>query len=194
MLTSLLVAACAGAFLWKHRRPRGGPSLRLVEAYALLDAERVDEAIATLDAIDTRRLAPEALAQWLNLKANALALTGRVDETCDLLDDLDSLADEDDAVMQLCAVGNRAIALLHAGRLDEAEPLLDDTARRAEALCDADAPLGGAMLAETWWWRAELARRRGDELRRRDCLHQAAARAGTPFSERARRALGRPAA
>lgn len=195
MWTGILVAACAGAFLWRHtpRHGAAGLPMRLGQAYRLLDADRYDEAIELLDAIDTRTLAPAALVQWLNLKANALALVGRCDEAIDLIDDLTSLADEDDATMQLCAVGNRAIALLHAGRLDEAEPLLDDTARRAEALREHDAAVGDAMLAETWWWRAELARRQGDDGRRRDCLTCAAALPSTPFGARARHALEPPA-
>lgn len=183
-----MIAACAGAFVWRHWRPRDTSPLRLAEAYALIDAERIDEALAALDAIDTRGLAPQVLAQWLNLKANVMALTGRLEETFELLDDLGSLADADDAILQLCAVGNRGIALLHADRLDEAALLFDDTEARARAL--REVPLRDALLAETWWWRAELARRRGDEATRRGWLEQAARLPAHPFAVRARRLLG----
>lgn len=180
MLTGLVLAACAALFLSRNWPRGGGRLVRLMHAQALVNAERVDEAIAELDGIDTRALDAAALRHWLGLKGYALALAGRGEEALDCLDDLASIADPEDRTSQLFVCGSRAIVAIAAERLDEAAALLDSTERS----CD-----DAANLAEVWWWRAQLAERRGDEARRRECLQKAAALGDVHWAERARRAL-----
>lgn len=180
MLTGLVLAAFAGLFLSRHWRRGALRFTRLMHAQALVNAERVDEAIEELDAIDTRTLGSDELKHWLGLKGYALALGGRGEEALDCLDDLASIADPDDRTSQLFVCGSRAIVAIADARFDEAEALLDSTERS----CD-----DAANRSEVWWWRAELAQRRGDVARRRHCLEQAAQLGDVHWAERARRAL-----
>jgi tetratricopeptide (TPR) repeat protein len=180
VLTGLVLAACAALFLSRNWRGRPIRFARLYHAQELVNAERVDEAIAELDGIDTRTLDPGALKHWLGLKGYALALAGRGEEALDCLDDLASIADPDDRTSQLFVCGSRAIVAIAERRFDEAEALLDSTERHAD---DA------ANLSEVWWWRARLAEQRGDEARRRECLQQAAALGDVHWAERARAAI-----
>ena len=170
--------------------PRARPTYDLARVYLLLDAERANEALDELDSLGKRKLDPQQLIEWLNLRVVALGIAGRCDEALEVAEGLESL-DEGDGSLRLVVLGNRAIALVHADRFAEAEPLLDET----ETLANAQRAAGHAALAdvnasETWWWRAEIARRRGDESGRRRCLERAASFGGVRFAERARRALG----
>jgi tetratricopeptide (TPR) repeat protein len=192
VLSTLLVAACAAAFLYRHwprERRHERRAAPLAQAFVLLARDQPEAAIDVLDAVDTRTLAPSVLAQWLNLKANALALAARSDEALDLLDDLQSIADEKDAVMQLCIVGNRGLAHLRAGQLELAAQLLDDTETQAKALATPAPEFARESLAETWYWRAELADKQGDAARRKQCLEQAVAAGGQLYTKKAEAAL-----
>ena len=182
MLTGLVVAACAALFLSRNWRVHGARAryAPLLHASALVNAERVDEALEVLDGIDTRKLDQPSLLHWLGLRGYALALAGRGEEALDCLDDLASIADPDDKLSQLFLNGSRAIIAIGESRFDEAAELLDST----ERACD-----DGANRSEVWWWRAELAARRGDEARRRECLHQAASFGDAYWAARARAAL-----
>lgn len=182
MLTGLVVAACAALFISRNWRVHGARAryAPLAHASALVNAERVDEAIEVLDGIDTRKLDQPALLHWLGLRGYALALAGRNAEALDCLDDLASIADPDDKLAQLFLNGSRAIVAISEQRFDEAAELLDAT----ERACD-----DGANRSEVWWWRAELAGRRGDEARRRACLQEAAALGDTYWAARARATL-----
>ena len=188
MLTGILLATCAG-FLLSRRWARQQPRVDLGQVYGLIEANRVEEALALLDTLAQYKLPPAALFDWLNLRVVALGMAGRCDEALEVAEGLESL-DDGDGATRLVVLGNRAIALLHADRFAEAEPLLDET----EALSDAQRDAGQAKLAdvnaaETWWWRAEIARRRGDGERRRICLEHAARFGPVRYAERARRAL-----
>jgi hypothetical protein len=185
VLTGLLLAACAALFVSRTFRRAPGRETRLLHASALVNRERVDEAIAALDAIDTRRLDSVALKEWLGLKGYALALAGRGEEALDCIDDLASLADADDGGNQLLICGTRAIVALADARLDDAGALLDAT----EGFAAHTGPLTAANLAEVWWWRARLAERRGDEALRRRCLERAAGYGDVHYAGRARAAL-----
>lgn len=182
MLTGLVVAACAALYLSRNWRVHGGRSRHapLLHAQELVNAERIDEALEVLDAVDTRTLERASLAHWLGLRGYALALGRRGQEALDCLDDLAAIADPDDRLSQLFVNGSRAIVAIGDGRFDEAEALLDAT----ERACD-DAP----NRSEVWWWRAELASRRGDERRRVECLQRAAALGDAYYATRARAAL-----
>lgn len=182
MLTGLVVAACAALFLSRNWRVHGARAryAPLMHASALVNAERVDEALEVLDGIDTRKLDQPSLVHWLGLRGYALALAGRGEEALDCLDDLASIADPDDKLSQLFLNGSRAIVAIAASRFDEAADLLDSTERACE---------DGANRSEVWWWRAELAARRGDEARRRECLQQAAGFGDAYWAARARAAL-----
>ena len=182
MLTGLLVAACAALFLSRNFRVHAARAryAPLVHAQELVNAERVVEAIEVLDAIDTRKLDQPLLLHWLGLRGYALALAGRGEDALDTLDDLASLADPEDRLSQLFLNGSRAIVAIADERFDDAEALLDST----ERACD-DAP----NRSEVWWWRAELAAKRGDPSRRRVCLEEAAKLGEAYYAARARKAL-----
>jgi hypothetical protein len=192
VLGTVIVMLCAAAFVYRSW-PRVGKheprSSLLRDVYILLLSDKPEEAIALLDGVDTRTLDAAGLASWLNMKANALALAERGDEALELLDDLQSLADANDATMQLCLVGNRGLAHLFAGRLELAAQLLDDTEAAAEAMKTESPEYAALSLAETWWWRAELARRQGDEARRRTCLQRAAEHGSAPYAMKAQQLL-----
>ena len=182
MLTGLVVAAAAALFIsrnWRVHAARGKYA-PLMHAQALANAERVDEALEVLDGIDTRKLEQEYLVHWLGLRGYTLALAGRGEEALDCLDDLAAIADPDDKLSQLFLNGSRAIVAIADERFDDADALLDST----ERACD-----DAFNRAEVWWWRAELAQRRGDDARRRDCLQQAAALGEAYYAARARTAL-----
>ena len=182
MLTGILVAACAALFLSRNYRVHGARAkfAPLAHASELVNAERSGEALEVLDAIDTRTLDQPFLMHWLGLRGYALALAGRGEEALDTLDDLASLADPEDKLSQLFLNGSRAIVAIADERFDEAADLLDST----ERACD-DAP----NRSEVWWWRAELAARRGDDARRRTCLEEAAKLGDAHYAARARKAL-----
>jgi tetratricopeptide (TPR) repeat protein len=182
VLTGILVAACAALFLSRNFRVHAARArfAPLVHAQELVNAERAEEAIEVLDGVDTRKLDQPVLMHWLGLRGYALALAGRGEEALDTLDDLASLADPEDRLSQLFLNGSRAIVAISDERFDEAEELLDCT----ERACD-DAP----NRSEVWWWRAEVAGRRGDEPRRRTCLEEAAKLGEAYYATRARKAL-----
>jgi hypothetical protein len=182
VLTGLVIAACAALFLSRNFRVHaaGRRHQPLLHAQELVNAERVDEAIEVLDGIDTRKLDRPVLLHWLGLRGYALALGGRGEEALDCLDDLAAIADPEDRLSQLFLNGSRAIVAIADDRFDEAEALLDST----ERACD-----DGANRSEVWWWRAELALRRGDDARRRQCLSEAAALGDSYYAVRARAAL-----
>jgi len=182
VLTGLLVAACAALFLSRNYRVHAARAryAPLVHAQELVNAERTDEALEVLDGIDTRKLDQELLLHWLGLRGYALALAGRGEEALDTLDDLASLAEPEDRLSQLFLNGSRAIVAIADERFDDAEALLDST----ENACN-DAP----NRSEVWWWRAELAARRGDDARRRHCLQEAAKLGEAYYATRARKAL-----
>jgi tetratricopeptide (TPR) repeat protein len=181
VLTGLLIAACAALYLSRNMRVHGARRyLPLQHAQELVNAERIDEAIEVLDGIDTRKLEQPLLTHWLGLRGYALALGGRGEEALDCLDDLAAIADPDDRLCQLFLNGSRAIVAISDDRFDEAEDLLDST----ERACD-----DASNRSEVWWWRAELAHKRGDEARRRVCLDEAAKLGDGYYAERARRAL-----
>ena len=177
-----MVAACAALFLSRNWRVHGARAryAPLLHASELANAERIDEALEVLDGIDTRKLDQPALVHWLGLRGYTLALAGRGEEALDCLDDLASIADPEDKLTQLFLNGSRAIVAISDERFDEAEELLDCT----ERACD-DAP----NRSEVWWWRAELAGRRGDAPRRRACLEEAAKLGDAHYAVRARTAL-----
>jgi tetratricopeptide (TPR) repeat protein len=186
VLTGLVVAACAALFLSRNwPRKAVVRASKISYASELVNHERVDEAIEVLDSIDTRTLEPDALRSWLGMKGYALALAGRGEEALDCIDDLASLADPEDAGHQLLVCGTRAIVAIDAEKWDDAADLLDAT-ERFSSWSQAIAP---SNLAEVWWWRAELARRRGDEARRRECLKKAAELGDVHYADRARAAL-----
>jgi hypothetical protein len=185
VLTSLVVAACAALFIARSWRPPVTRAMKLQEASALVNAERVDEAIEALDALDTRALDGEALRDWLGLKGYALALAGCGEEALDCIDDLASLADPDDRQSQLMVNGTRAIVAIADDKVDDAATLLDATERFAAAT----GALAASNLAEVWWWRAALAERRGDAADRRACLEKAAGFGDVHYADRARAAL-----
>ncbi len=54
----------------------------------------------------------------------------------------------------------------------------------------ASGPLSASNLAEVWWWRAQLAERRGDAAARRRSLEQAAGFGDAHYADRARAVLG----
>jgi hypothetical protein len=188
VLTGILLATCAG-YLLSRRWGRQRPGVDLAQVYTFIETNRTEEALDLLDALAQRKQEPQALFDWLNLRVVALGMAGRCDEALEVAEGLEAL-DDGDGSTRLVVLGNRAIALLHADRFAEAEPLLDET----EALADAQRDAGHATLAdvnaaETWWWRAEIARRRGDGARRRVCLERAAGFGPVRYAERARRAL-----
>lgn len=185
MLTGLVIAAAAALFLTRNWRRPVTREMKLQHASALVNAERVDEAIEALDALDTRQLDAAALREWLGLKGYALALAGRGDEALDTIDDLASLADPDDRTSQLMVNGTRAIVAIADGKLDEAAELLDAT----EHVADATGPLAPSNLAEVWWWRAQLADKRGDAAARTASLEKAAGYGDVHYATRARAAL-----
>ena len=182
MIAELVVAACAALFVSRNWRVHAARTRHapLLHASALANAERVDEAIEVLDGIDTRKLDQPTLLHWLGLRGYALALAGRGEEALDCLDDLASIADPEDKLTQLFLNGSRAIVAISDERFDEAEALLDST----ERACD-----DGANRSEVWWWRAELAAKRGDEAARRRCLEEAAKLGDAHYAVRARTAL-----
>jgi len=185
VLTGLIVAACAALFVsrtWQRPTTR---EMKLMHASALVNHERVDEALEELDAIDTRRLDSAALKEWLGLKGYALALAGRGAEALDCIDDLASLTDPEEGSGQLLVCGTRAIVAIADDRLDDAESLLDAT----EGFAATTGTLGPANLAEVWWWRAALAERRGDDAARRRCLEKASGFGEVHYADRARAAL-----
>lgn len=188
MLTGLVLAAFAALFVSRNlARPR--PHHPLVHAWALVEAGRLEEALDALDALGRRALDAEEKLEWLNLRIVALGMAGRCDEALEIAEGLESL-DDGDGSLRLVVVGNRAIALLHADRFAEAEPLLDETEQLADGLRAAGhGDSADVHLAETWWWRAEIARRRGQASRRRECLTRAASFGPVRYAERARRAL-----
>ena len=187
MLTGIVVAACAALFLSRNWRVHGAraPYAPLRHAQELVNAERIDEALEVLDAVDTRKLDRALLTHWLGLRGYALALGHRGEEALDCLDDLAAIADPDDRLSQLFLNGSRAIVAIGDERFDEAEALLDST----EHACD-----DAANRSEVWWWRAELASRRGDDARRRECLQKAAALGDAYYATRARAVLHNVAA
>jgi hypothetical protein len=182
VLTGLVVAACAALFLSRNWRVHGARAryAPLIHASELANAERIEEALEVLDAIDTRKLDQPALVHWLGLRGYTLALAGRAEEALDCLDDLASIADPEDKLSQLFLNGSRAIVAIGDDRFDEAEALLDST----ERACD-----DGANRSEVWWWRAELAGKRGDDTRRRRCLEEAAKLGDSWYAARARNSL-----
>jgi hypothetical protein len=182
VLTGILVAACAALFLSRNFRVHAARAryAPLVHAKELVNAERIEEAIEVLDGIDTRKLDQPLLLHWLGLRGYSLALAGRSEDALDTLDDLASLADPEDRLSQLFLNGSRAIVAIADERLDDAEALLDST----ERACD-DAP----NRSEVWWWRAELAKKRGDTSRHRVCLEEAAKLGEAYYAARARKAL-----
>lgn len=180
-----MIAAAAALFVARNWRRPVTRDMKLAHASALVNAERVDEAIEELDALDTRALDAGALRYWLGLKGYALALAGRGDEALECIDDLASIADPDDRTSQLMVNGTRAIVAIAAGHLDEAATLLDLTAGVAEST----GPLAPSNLAEVWWWRAALADKRGDAAARRASLEKAAAFGDVHYAARARAAL-----
>jgi tetratricopeptide (TPR) repeat protein len=188
VLTGLLLATCTALFVSRHWS-RTRPALDLTQVYLLIEANRTDEALEVLDALARQKLDPQAMFDWLNLRVVALGMAGRCEEALEVAEGLESL-DDGDGATRLVVLGNRAIALLHAGRYAEAEPLLDETEALAEAQREAgQAALADVNVAETWWWRAEIARRRGDGARRRACLERAAGFGAVRYAERARRTL-----
>lgn len=188
MLTGLLLAACS-ALLVTRQWPRARPGYDFGRVHALLDAGRADDALAELDQLGRRTLDSEQKVEWLNLRVAALGMAGRCDEALEIGEGLETL-DDGDGGLRLVVMGNRAIALVHADRLGEAEPLLDETEALAESQREAGhTALADINLSETWWWRAEIARRRGDVAARRRCLERAASFGGVRYAERARRAL-----
>jgi len=182
VIAELVVAACAALFVSRNWRVHAARTRHapLLHASALANAERVDEAIEVLDGIDTRKLDQPALVHWLGLRGYTLALAGRGEEALDCLDDLASIADPEDKLTQLFLNGSRAIVAISDERFDEAEALLDST----ERACD-----DGANRSEVWWWRAELAAKRGDEAARRRCLEEAAKLGDAWYAARARKSL-----
>ena len=182
MIAELVVAACAALFVTRNWRVHGARArfAPLLQAQALVNAERIDEALAVLDGVDTRKLDQSLLVHWLGLRGYALALGGRNEEALDTLDDLAAIADPDDKLSQLFLNGSRAIVAIAEARFDEAGELPDCT----ERACD-DAP----NRSEVWWWRARLAERRGDDARRKECLERAAALGDAYYATRARAAL-----
>jgi hypothetical protein len=189
VLTGLLLATCTALWMSRHWPSRREPRQDLAHVHALLDSGRVDEALVELDGLASRKLDPSAMFDWLNLRVVALGMSGRCDEALEVAEGLESL-DDGDGHMRLVVLGNRAIALLHGDRLSEAEALLDETEHLAEAQRDAGHErLAAHNLAETWWWRAEIARRRGDRAARRKCLEQAAALGTVRYALRAGSAL-----
>ncbi len=185
MLTGFVIAAAAALFLARNWRRPPTRQAKLQWASALVNAERVDEALAALDALDTRALDAPSLRDWLGLKGYALALAGRGEEALDCIDDLASLADPDDRTCQLMVNGTRAIVAIAGDDFDGATTLLDAT----EAAAGGTGPLAPSNLAEVWWWRAELASKRGDVAGRRASLEKAASYGEVHYAARARAAL-----
>jgi hypothetical protein len=187
VLTGLVIAAAAALFLSRNWPRATTPAMKLQYASALANHERTEEALAALDALDTRTLDSHTLKDWLGLKGYTLALAGRGEEALDCIDDLASLSDPDDRGGQLLVCGTRAIVAIAADQLDDAAALLDSTERFAAGT----GPMAASNLAEVWWWRAQLAGRRGDEPARRASLEKAAGYGDVHFADRAREALAR---
>ncbi|MDB4965501.1 MAG: hypothetical protein JWN44_1190 [Myxococcales bacterium] len=181
----MVVAACAALYLSRNWPRRSVRASQLQYASELVNHERVDEAIEVLDSIDTRTLDAETLSSWLGLKGYALALAGRGEEALDCIDDLASLADPADGGTQLLVCGTRAIVALADEKFDEASELLDATERFSQT----SGPIAPSNLAEVWWWRAQLAERRGDDGKRREYLKKAAEFGDAHYATRARETL-----
>jgi tetratricopeptide (TPR) repeat protein len=159
---------------------------------------RYVEALAVLDGSPLNRPSPDLMSVWLNNRGYLLAMLNRADEALPHLEDAALLVDaRTPAGHQIagCIVGTRGIALLHLGRLDEAEKELFRALEISREAVAADGnPRGaisrteGALTAERWYWLAEIARRqdRRDEARRR--LKIATAGEG-PFAARASASL-----
>jgi tetratricopeptide (TPR) repeat protein len=167
-------------------------AVRIFLANALISARRLDEAVDELDRVSLKDLGtPGEVAMWLNNRAYALALLGRPEEALEHLDDardllLDPDGENNDGELRACLTGNRGIALLGAGRLEEAEA----TFRRARD--EALARPGGAteeFEAEYEFWLSELARLRGQGEAQRAHLERAAGHARAEYGLRAREAL-----
>ncbi len=165
----------------------------------LLDQDRFADALAVLDGIEGQLLGPYWMAHWLISRAYALA---ELERPAAALADLDQaevlLLGQDDpraCYLRACLWGNRAVAHLAAGRLDQAE----SWARRAYDIAvelhearPAHGPEIGDLpgwFAEHWWWRAEICRRadRPDEARQH--LIRAAAYPDSKWGARAAAAL-----
>jgi tetratricopeptide (TPR) repeat protein len=164
----------------------------------LLEQDRFADALAALDEIEGQLLGPYWMASWLTSRAYALAELDRANAALADLDQAETLLiGQDDArtrYLRACVWGNRAVAHLVAGRLDQAESwttraydvaveLDQEPARPGEI---GDLP---TWIAEHWWWRSEIARRSGrhDEARRH--LTRAAAYPSTKWGARAIAAL-----
>jgi tetratricopeptide (TPR) repeat protein len=183
-------------------RHRVGRDYRLEAAlgvsWCLSSMGRHSEALEKLDAFAPKRPSPELLALWLNSRAYELTMLGRAEEALIHLDDAATVAGQETAAGQCltgCIMGTRGIALLHLGRLREAEDLLLGALDRGRAAAAAEGVGDGPvhqqerfLAGERWFWLSEISERQGrtDEARRRLDL---AALAKGPYAERAQARL-----
>jgi tetratricopeptide (TPR) repeat protein len=141
-------------------------------SYYLARLERHAEALATLDRHGPRHPPPQLMADWLNARAYELTALGRAGEALAHLDDAALLVDELTASgrsLAGCIAGTRGIALLHLGRLDEAEAQLLRALGMGQAATREEGrpgPIGRServLAGERWYWLAEIAARRGQD-------------------------------
>jgi hypothetical protein len=182
---------------WRRQRARQ----ELDRVSSTLHCSPLDEALSDLDEIDTRTFSPYEVALWLNNRAYVLALLGSTAQAFDSLSDADELLigteesepAHDVDMLRACIIGTRGIALLHAGKLDEAEAHLQDAFDRgAPHLTSDDAGVRWQeqnLAAERLWWLGLIAHKRGDETRRRDLLQRASKFDETAYGQKARQAL-----
>jgi tetratricopeptide (TPR) repeat protein len=169
-------------------------------AYLLGKLQRHSEALATLDGHGPRHPPPQLMARWLNGRAYVLTMLGRAEEALAHTEDAALLVDELTPLgrsLAGCITGTRGIALLHLGRLEEAEGHLmraleiGQVAAAEEGGRDGYVARGERVLAgERWYWLAEIATRRGHEEEARRRLQTAAAADGL-HAQLAHERLGR---
>jgi tetratricopeptide (TPR) repeat protein len=179
-------------------RHRVGGNYRLEAAlgvaWCLSAMGRHPEALQKLDELAPKRAPPELLTAWLNSRAYQLTMLGRPDEALTHLDDAEVVADRETPMGQClvgCIMGTRGIALLHLGRIEDAEKLLKGAIDTGRAAIAAEGPEDGPvarqerlLAGERWYWLAEIAHRQGqpDEAQRR---FELAATSEGPYAERA---------
>ena len=168
-------------------------------AYLLGKLQRSSEALETLDRYGPRHPPPQLMAQWLNARAYALTMLGRADEALAHVEDAALLVDEltpQGRSLSGCTTGTLGIALLHLGRLEEAEGHLRRALEiGAVAAAEEGRPDGLVarserfLTGERWYWLAEIAERRGHQEEARRRLQTAAAADG-PHAQLANERLG----
>jgi tetratricopeptide (TPR) repeat protein len=196
-----ILAVVLSSLRRRRRTEQAGSEIEqaMVLGHKLIDEERYAEALDVLDTLEGRILPPYWMASWLIARAFALAQLERSTAALSELDQAEALLLSDDEprirFLRACAWGNRSVAHMMAGRLEQAEMW----ARRAyevAAELEEDRPPHGrevgdlpGWFAEHWWWRAEIARLADRRADARSHLARAAAYPDTRWGARAIAAL-----